>query len=417
MTAPPSAGGARYSYLIDARCSRCSLSWDAFSAVHLCSCGGPLLARYDTAAAADALSRGQIAARPADLWRYHELLPVQDQRQVVSLGEGMTPLVPCRRLGQRIDLPNLSVKDESLNPSSSFKARGAAVGVSRAAELGVTVAIMPTAGNAGGAWAAYAARAGLRLVAYMPADAPPMCAVEAKVYGADAYAFEGLITDAGGYVAAQLAANDWYDCTTLKEPYRVEGKKTIGFEIAEQLAWDLPDAILMPTGGGVGTIGIFKALLEMEEMGWIHRPFPRLIAVQSAGCAPLVKAWQEGAEECDLWPAAHTIAGGLRVPKALGDFLVLRAIRETDGMAVSVTDDEMCDSLKLLAREEGLFACLEGAAAVAAAGKLRAGGHLAAKDRVVVVNTASGLKSPNLFDSKLPMADVARSRKSAQDRD
>ena len=341
------------------------------------------------------MTKAGVAARPADLWRYRELLPVQLARNVVTLGEGMTPLVPAPTLGAKLGLRRLLVKDEGTgNPTGTFKARGAATGVSRAKELGIADIAMPTNGNAGGAWAAYCARAGIRLHLAMPDDAPPLSVLEATAVGAAAFYVgpKGLISDAGAIVANGAATHSWFEASTLKEPYRIEGKKTMGLEIAEQLGWQLPDAILYPTGGGVGLIGLFAAFTQLKEMGWVAGPLPRLIAVQPSGCAPIVRALHAGEEASTFWANASTVQQGTRVPKALGDFLVLRAVRATGGTAVAVEDADALWGMGVLARDEGLFICPEGAALVAAARDLRARGELAATDRVVLLNTGAGIK-------------------------
>jgi threonine synthase len=340
-----------YSALDHLDCSRCGTWHDATVVQGTCSCGAPLLARYDTDRLAALVDRAAIAARPPDLWRYHELLPVSDAAHVVSLGEGMTPLLALPRLGRALGVPRLAMKDEGLIPTGSFKARGAAVGVSRAAELGVTGIAMPTNGNAGAAWAAYAARAGLRSLIAMPVDAPAITRAECSAAGAELYLVDGLIGDAGRIVAAALPARPGYqDVSTLKEPYRIEGKKTMGFEIAEQLGWRMPDVILYPTGGGVGIIGIYKALRELRELGWVDGELPRLVVVQASGCAPIVQAFAAGAAESEPWPNARTVAFGITVPKALGDFLVLEAVYATGGTAIAVDDDALLADQQVIAR-------------------------------------------------------------------
>ena len=313
-----------YSALSHLDCPRCGAWHDADRVQGTCSCGSPLLARYDLERVQ--ASPRDIAGRAPDLWRYHELLPVRDASQVVSLGEGMTPLLALRRLGRALGVPNLLMKDEGLIPTGTFKARGAAVGVSRAAELGVCSIAMPTNGNAGAAWSAYAARAGMRSLVVMPAAAPAITRAECAAAGAELYLVDGLIGDAGRLVAAAVEQRPGYqDVSTLREPYRIEGKKTMGLEIAEQLGWRLPGVIVYPTGGGVGIIGIYKALRELLELGWVSGDLPRLVAVQSAGCAPIVRAFQAGAAASEPWPDAKTVAFGITVPKALGDFLILQA--------------------------------------------------------------------------------------------
>jgi len=374
-------------------CSRCSGFRDADRLQGACECGAPLLARYDLAQAAKLTSPGQIAARPPTLWRYHELLPVRSAATAVSLGEGMTPLLPMERLGAALGVPRLLMKDESTLPTGTFKARGAAVGVSRAAELGAAGVALPSNGNAGAAWSAYAARAGLPCLVVMPADAPQVAWAECQAAGAETYRVEGLIGDAGRLIRSADRPG-YLDVSTLNEPYRVEGKKTIGLEIAEQLGWRVPDVIICPTGGGVGLIGICKGLRELRLLGWIGQALPRLVAVQAAGCAPVVRAFERQARETEPWPDAKTEAFGLTVPDPLGGFLVLEAIRVTAGTAVAVTDGQLLASQRQAARAEGTWVCPEGAACFAAAAQLRRDGWLTEDDEVVVVNTGSGLKYP-----------------------
>jgi threonine synthase len=330
------------------------------------------------------------------MWRYAEFLPVRDRRHVVTLGEGGTSMFAMPRLGDLVGLPNLYVKDEGLNPTGTFKARGASAGLSRARELGARAVAMPTAGNAGGAWAAYGAHAGIAVHIAMPRDAPTVTQLECRLYGADLTLVDGLISDAGRVISIGIQKHGWFDVSTLREPYRVEGKKTMGLEIAEDLGWELPDVIVYPAGGGVGIIGIWKALQELAAIGWVQGSLPRMVIVQAAGCAPLVRAFHTGREESEFWEGAHTVAAGLRVPKALGDFLVLRALRESGGTAVAVEDEAILEATRLLARMEGLWACPEGAATLAGAMELRRQGWLRPRDRVVLINTGSGLKYPDL---------------------
>ena len=370
---------------------------------NLCGCGSPLLVEYDLASLRGRFRRKDLAGREASLWRYWEVLPITDRANVVTLGEGWTPIMPLRRLGRDLGLPELMLKDEGLNPTGTFKARGAAVGVSKARELGIGTVAMPTAGNAGGAWAAYCARAGMTLHVTMPQDTPEMNKLEAHAYGARVYLVKGLISDAGRIIGRTASEHGWFDASTLKEPYRIEGKKTMGYEIAEQLDWELPDAVLYPAGGGVGLIGMWKAFDEMEALGWIGPARPRLIAVQAEGCAPLVQAFDEGKSESAFWEGAETVASGLRVPKALGDFLVLRAIQETDGYAIAVSDAAILDAVGTVARTEGLFICPEGAATVAALPELLRRGVLKASDRVLALNTGSGLKYPGTIRADFPV--------------
>jgi threonine synthase len=392
-----------YSSLSHLECPRCGVHHDATVRQGVCpGCGSPLLARYDLASVS--VTRDDVAARPPDLWRYHELLPVSAPEHVVSLGEGMTPLLDAPRLAESLGLDRLLVKDEGLLPTGSFKARGAAVGVSRARELGATRMAMPTNGNAGAAWATYAARAGLTMTVAMPVDAPSITRVETVAAGGDLRLVDGLISDAGRLVASAIAESpdDWFDVATLKEPYRIEGKKTMGYEIAEQLGWRMPDVIVYPTGGGVGLIGIHKALTELVELGWVQGPLPRLVSVQSTGCAPIVRAFEAGARESTMWEGARTVAFGITVPKALGDFLVLDALYATGGTAVAVTDDDLLADVLLAGRLEGMFLCPEGAATVTAVRALREQGWLAATDEVVVLNTGAGLVYPETVPVDVP---------------
>ncbi|GAA3815425.1 MULTISPECIES: threonine synthase [Amycolatopsis] len=392
-----------YSALSHLDCPRCHLTHDADRVQGLCTCGSPLLARYDLAATT--VTRDEIAGREPTLWRYHEVLPVRSAANVVSLGEGVTPLLLLPTYGAQVGVPGLLMKDEGLVPTGSFKARGAAVGVSRAAELGVTGIAMPTNGNAGAAWALYAARAGLRSLIAMPVDAPAITRAECQVSGAELYLVDGLISDAGKLIRDAVAERGGYqDVSTLKEPYRIEGKKTMGYEIAEQLGWRVPDVIVYPTGGGVGIIGIHKALLEMRELGWIpDGKLPRLVAVQATGCAPIVDAFQRGARESEPAVGARTIAFGITVPKALGDFLVLDAVYSTGGTAIAVSDEELLAEQGNLARAEGTFVCPEGAACFAAVRELRGSGWLSADDEVVVLNTGAGVKYPETVEVSVPV--------------
>jgi threonine synthase len=367
---------------------------------NLCPCGSPLLARYDLTEVARAVAPERIALRPGNLWRYRELLPVADPGQVATLGEGWTPLLPAPAYGAQIGITDLLVKDEGLTPTGSFKARGAAVGVSRARELGVRRIAMPTNGNAGAAWATYAARAGLGATIVMPVGAPTICRRECVAAGADLRLVEGLISDAGRRVAELVAeaAGGIFDAGTLREPYRLEGKKTMGYEIAEQLGWQVPDVIIYPTGGGVGLIGIHKALHELRTLGWIGDKLPRLVAVQSTGCAPVVRAFASGQSRVEPWPDARTVAFGINVPAPLGDELMLAALRESSGTALAVDDTEILADLRDFGAREGLLLCPEGAAGLTAARHLRAGGWIRAGERVVVLNTGAGLKYPETVD-------------------
>jgi threonine synthase len=392
-----------FSALSHLECSRDGSRHDADVVQGTSPLGAPLLARYDLERAGATVKPTDIAERPPDLWRYHELLPVRDPAHVVTLGEGMTPLLDLPRHGARLGVPRLRMKDEGLLPTGSFKARGAAVGVSRAAELGVTGVAMPTNGNAGAAWATYAARAGMRALVAMPVDAPVITRRECVVAGAELYLVDGLIGDAGALVKAAVAAREGYqDTSTLREPYRIEGKKTMGFEIVEQLGWRAPDVILYPTGGGVGIIAIHKALLEMRELGWLTGDLPRLVAVQATGCAPIVEAFHGGLAESTPPVHAQTVAFGITVPKALGDFLVLDAVRSTGGTAVAVTDEALLAAQVALARDEGTWVCPEGAACFAAVGQLRESGWLGGDEEVVVLNTGTGLLYPDTVPVDVP---------------
>ena len=393
-----------YSALSHLDCPRCGTRHDADRVQGTCSCGSPLLARYDLRQVARQACPRDIAGRPADLWRYHELLPVREAARVVSLGEGMTPLLPVPRIGGAFGVPDLLMKDEGLLPTGTFKARGAAVGVSRAAELGVAAIAMPTNGNAGAAWSAYAARAGMRSLVVMPVAAPRITRAECAAAGAELYLVDGLIGDAARLVAEAVARRPGYqNVATLTEPYRIEGKKTMGLEIAEQLGWRMPGVIVYPTGGGVGIIGIRKALAELLELGWVSGDLPRLVAVQAAGCAPIVRAFEAGAAESEPWPDPETVAFGLTVPKALGDFLVLRALYATGGTAVAVTDEALLAAQREVARLEGALICPEGAACFAAVRQLRASGWLSGSDEVVVLNTGTGLIYPQTMPAEVPV--------------
>jgi threonine synthase len=373
-------------------CSKTGEEFPAGKIHNLSSSGAPLLVRYDLERARAELTRDQIAAGPKSMWRYAPLLPVREAANIVSLGEGYTPIVHAKRLGERLGGSRILVKDESANPTGTFKARGMAAAVSMAKELGITKLAAPSAGNAASALAAYAAAAGLEAYIFMPKDVPQANYIECKMFGAHVELVNGLISDCGRIVAERKEKEGWFEVSTLKEPYRIEGKKTMGRELAEQLGWRLPDAIFYPTGGGVGMIGMWKAFDEMERLGWIDSKRPKMIAVQAAGCAPIVRAFEEGKEASEFWQNAATLASGLRVPKALGDFLVLQAVRESGGTCVAVTDEELLASGKLLASTEGLFVAPEGAACISALEKLLATGFLKPDEEIVIYNTGTGLK-------------------------
>src|SRR5215472_576097 len=374
-------------------CALCGLEHKAQSLHNLCTkCGKPLLVRYDLARAAKELKKESLTSRRADLWRYREVLPVADDANIVSLGEGWTPLLHAAQLGRRMEMNGLYIKDESLNPTQSFKARGMATAVSMAKELGVRKLAVPSAGNAAGALAAYAARAGMEAFIFMPRDTPRANVVECERTGAHVTLMDGLITDCGAEVGRRKDAEAWFDVSTLKEPYRVEGKKTLGYELAEQLNWELPDVIIYPTGGGTGLIGMWKAFDEMEQMGWIGPQRPRMVTVQASGCAPIVTALAEGKRFADEFPNAHTAASGLRVPRAIGDFLIIDAIKASGGTAVAVSDEELIAAVTEIGAAEGVFCAPEGAACVPALEQLIAAGKVAQNETAVLFNTGSGVK-------------------------
>jgi threonine synthase len=373
-------------------CSACGDRRDAGQLVNLCDCGKPLMVAYDLEGAARTLRKDRLAGREPTLWRYREVLPVEHERNRLTLGEGLTPLVLAERLGARLGMPQLYIKDESLNPTQSFKARGMAVAVSMAKELGAKKLAAPSAGNAAGALAAYAAKAGLEAHIFMPRDTPAANLIECRQTGAHVTLIDGLITDCGRIVGERKAAEGWFDVSTLKEPYRVEGKKTMGYELAEQLNWELPDVILYPTGGGTGLIGMWKAFDEMEHMGWIGSRRPRMVTVQAEGCAPIVQAFHAGASVGADIPDAHTCASGLRVPRAIGDFIMLDILRRSGGTAVAVTDAELLAAVAEIGAAEGIFAAPEGAACLPALRKLIERGEVDRKERVVLFNTGAGVK-------------------------
>jgi len=379
-------------YLSHLECSLTGQVYDAEQVIRLSDAGQPLLARYDLAKAAAELDRDALMQRPCDMWRYRELLPVRDPAHITTLGEGGKPVLKLEQLGHHLGLNQLYLKDEGQNPTGSFKALGLAAAVSRARELGVTEFVIPTAGNAGGALAAYAARAGLRAHVYMPQDAPLININEVQMTGADLHLINGLINDAGREAAADAIAGGWFDVSTLKEPYRLEGKKIMGYELATAFNWELPDVIIYPTGGGTGLIGMWKAFAEMEELGWIGHSRPRMVAAQSEGCAPVVKAFHEGWETTKPWENAATLAGGLRVPVTIGGRLMLQALRDSDGTGVAVSDGRIFEAQQLLARTEGIFVSLEAAATIAALQELVAQNWLHPDERILVFNTGSGLK-------------------------
>ena len=359
---------------------------------HLCTCGAPLLARYNLDAAR-AWRRDSLVGREPTMWRYRELMPLFDGEVPVTLGEGWTPLIHTKRLGESLGMRSVYVKDESLNPTNSFKARGLSAAVTRAAHLGARTLSVPSAGNAANAVAAYSAAAGLEAKVFMPKDVKAPFIRECELYGADVTLVDGLITDAGRIAAERGRPLGWYDMSTLKEPYRIEGKKTMAYEVAEQLGWSLPDWIVYPTGGGTGMVGMWKAFEEMEHIGWLEPGRrPRMVSVQAEHCAPIVRAFEQGAERSEMWKDARTVADGLRVPKAIGDFLVLRAVRESGGTAVAVEDTDMVAGMRELGRREGISAAPEGGAALQAVKQLLRDGVVKPRDTVVIFNTGGALK-------------------------
>ena len=394
------------SALTHLQCTACGREHDADRLQTLCpDCGKVIFARYDLGRAARTLTREAVAARPRGMWRWRELLPVRDAENIVSLGEGDSPLLPAPRLGALAGLKRLLVKDEGTNPTGSFKARGISAAVSRARELGARDVALPTAGNAGGALAAYAARAGLGAHVYMPVDAPELNRKESSVYGAEVVLVRGLINDCGAWVRRRASEHGWFDLSTLKEPYRAEGKKTMGLELAEQLGWEVPDVIVYPTGGGTGLVGIWKALEELEQLGWIGARRPRMIAVQTEGCAPIVQAFRQGLDHAPAVHGARTAISGLRVPAAVADFLMLALIRRSGGTALTVTDEEALAGMREIASTEGVFAAPEGGAVWAGIKKLVAAGTIDRDERVVLMNTGTGLKYGELVSVDLPVVD------------
>ncbi len=393
----------KFSYVSHLYCPKCNHTYSHEEVNQLCTCGSPLLVKYDLRELGKNLSREDLVGREASLWRYHELLPVSNEENIVSLGEGMTPLLPMPVIGKDMDIPHLYMKDEGIIPTGSFKARGAAVGVSKAKELGIKELAMPTNGNAGAAWSLYAARGGIKSSIVMPVDAPKITRNECAVSGSNLYLVDGLISDAGKIVGQAVKDYELFDASTLKEPYRIEGKKTMGLEIAEQFGWKMPDVILYPTGGGVGIIGIYKALCELKELGWVEGELPRLVAVQAEGCAPIVKAWKEGKKESEFCNNSSTIAFGINVPKALGDFLVLEAVYNTNGCAIAIEDEALLAEQEKIASLEGAFICPEGAATFVAARRLKESGWIKENEVVVALNTGMGIKYPDTVNVDVPV--------------
>jgi threonine synthase len=387
-------------FLRHLQCTACGLRHDWTQLQNLCTaCAKPLFADYDLAAIGGTLTREALATREKSLWRYREVLPLPLDVEPVSLGEGGTPLLRAEHFGRKVGLENLWIKDEGQNPTQSFKARGMAVAVSMAKYLGATKLAVPSAGNAGGALAAYAARAGLEAHIFMPSDTPKANIIECRETGAHVTLINGLITDCGAEIARRKEKEGWFDVSTLKEPYRVEGKKTLGYELAEQLGWELPDAILYPTGGGTGLIGMWKAFDEMESLGWIGSKRPRMFSVQATGCAPIVRAFEAGENSAAEFPDAHTCASGLRVPKAVGDFLMLKILHDSQGGAIAADDEEMIRATREVGAAEGLFVAPEGAACFVALRNLVEARKVQSEDRTVIFSTGSGIKYLECYES------------------
>jgi threonine synthase len=382
------------SLLVELECSGCGKKFSRMEIHTFCpDCQSPILARYDLAAARSQVDRDSIRRRPSGMWRWHELLPILDPENFVFLGEGDTALLPVPNVGGQLGLSNLFVKDESSNPTGSFKARGLAAAVSKAKELGIKKVIIPTAGNAGGAMAAYAARAGIQALIYMPKDTPRANIEESRMAGAEVVLVDGIISDAAGMAGVKARAEGWFDLSTFKEPYRVEGKKIMGYELAEAFDWTLPEVIIYPTGGGTGLVGMWKAFEELEALGWLRdTKRPRMVAVQAEGCAPVVKAFETGALFCDFWLNAHTLASGLRVPKSFADEVILRDLRASNGVAIAVSDAAIQEAQHKLCRMEGIFPAPEGAATLVALETLVQRNWIHPEERIVLFNTGSGLK-------------------------
>jgi len=380
-------------------CALCGKQYEPGRVYNLCVCGAPLLVRYDLRRAAETMLRERMSSRPGTLWRYREVLPVTSDASIVCLGEGFTPLIHAQRLGVRLGLPNLYLKDESLNPTGSFKARGLALAVSMAKELGLRKLAIPSAGNAGGALAAYAGHGGLEAAVFMPADTPIVNRQECALLGAKVVLVPGSIKDCAREMREQLKGGEWFDVSTLREPYRLEGKKTMAYEVVEQLEGRVPQAMIYPTGGGTGLIGMWKAFDEMEDLGWIGSTRPRMFSVQAQGCAPIVRAFAQGRDRAEEWESPQTVASGLRVPSAIGDFLMLRAIRASRGAALAVPDSEMLAAMRELAESEGILTSPEGGATLAALKKLLADGFLAGHESIVLFLTASGYKYQEVLET------------------
>ena len=388
------------SYLKHLECTYCGLIHSVHEPNRLCvDCGKVLYPRYDIEKARLEVNKENLKVRDSNMWRYFEMMPVLDFKNVVTLGEGFTPILSASRLSERLGCQDIVIKDEGVNPTASFKARGLSAAVSKAKELGITKLTMPSAGNAAGAMSSYAARAGLEGYVFMPQDAPYSNQKEVDITGGRLTLIDGLISDAGVLSREKAAEMNLFDVSTLQEPYRVEGNKTMGYEIAEQLSWELPDVIIYPTGGGTGIVGMWKAFEEMELLGWIGSKRPRMFAVQSDGCAPIVKAFIEGKEFADMWEDASTMASGIRVPAAIGDYLILQALRDSNGGALTVSDDEIIKMMSIVASLEGMFVCPEGAATAVALDKLLIDGLVKDNDKVLLLNTGSGLKYLDVLEN------------------
>ncbi len=388
------------SYLKHLECTYCGLIHSVHEPNRLCvDCGKVLYPRYDIEKARLELNKENLKVRDSNMWRYFEMMPVLDFKNVVTLGEGFTPILSASRLSERLGCQDIVIKDEGVNPTASFKARGLSAAVSKAKELGITKLTMPSAGNAAGAMSSYAARAGLEGYVFMPQDAPYSNQKEVDITGGRLTLIDGLISDAGVLSREKAAEMNLFDVSTLQEPYRVEGKKTMGYEIAEQLSWELPDVIIYPTGGGTGIVGMWKAFEEMESLGWIGSKRPRMFAVQSDGCAPIVKAFIEGKEFADMWEDASTMASGIRVPAAIGDYLILQALRDSNGGALTVSDNEIIKMMSIVASLEGMFVCPEGAATAVALDKLLIDGLVKDNEKVLLLNTGSGLKYLDVLEN------------------
>lgn len=386
-------------YLTHLECSKTSKKYDVAKLHNISDAGVPLVARYDLEKIAATLKKEMLPNRLPNMWRYKELLPVSDERFCISMGEGFTPLRETERLGRQTGFSKLFIKDESLNPTGSFKARGISAAVSAALERGVTKFAIPSAGNAAGALAAYAAEAGCEAHVFMPRDTPRAFTLECEYYGADVELVEGLISDCGKIVQEHKEAEGWFDVSTLKEPYRLEGKKTMGLELAEQMNWTLPDVIIYPTGGGTGLLGMWKAFQELKQMGWISGPMPRMVVVQTTGCAPIVRAFEKKQPQAEYWQNAHTVASGLRVPGAIGDFMILDVLNESNGHAVSVTDEELIHYSKVMAEYTGILPAPEGGATLAALLKLKEQQWVEPDEEIVLFNTGSGFKYMDALDN------------------